>query len=74
MAALNYAIFGETTAQKKMMPIPLLNFYFVQAFLDDPIETKLNINVTMIYDYKEIQILDLAVYVENGFLKTKSFF
>ena len=30
-----------------------------------------DINVAMIYDYKEIQFLDLAVYVENGFLKTK---
>ena len=29
---------------------------------------------TMIYDYKEIQFLDLTVYVENGFLKTKIFF
>ena len=25
----------------------------------------------MVYDYKEIQFLDLTVYVENGFLKTK---
>ena len=29
-----------------------------------------NINFTMIY---EIQFLDLTVYVENGFLKTKIF-
>ena len=28
-------------------------------------------NFTMIYDYKEIQFLDLTVYVENRFLKTK---
>ena len=27
----------------------------------------------MVYDYKEIQFLDLTVYVENGFLKTKFF-
>ena len=26
-----------------------------------------NINFTMVYDYKEIQFLDLTVYVENGF-------
>ena len=32
-----------------------------------------NINFTMIYDYKEIQFLDLAVYVENGFLNTNIF-
>ena len=28
----------------------------------------------MIYDYKEIQFLDLTLYAENGFLKTKFFF
>ena len=27
----------------------------------------------MVYDYKEIQFLDLTVYVENGLLKTKFF-
>ena len=27
----------------------------------------------MIYDYKEIQFLDLTIYVENRFLKTKNF-
>ena len=27
----------------------------------------------MVYDYKEIQVSDLTVYVENGFLKTKFF-
>ena len=27
----------------------------------------------MIYDYKEIQLLDLTVYVENGFLRTNIF-
>ena len=32
-----------------------------------------NINFTMIYNYKEIQFLDLTVYVENGLLKTKIF-
>ena len=32
-----------------------------------------NINFTMIYDYKEIQFLDLTVYAANGFLKTKFF-
>ena len=32
-----------------------------------------NINFTMIYDHKEIQLLDLTVYVENVFLKTKFF-
>ena len=32
-----------------------------------------NINFTLIYDYKEIQFLDLTVYVENGFLKTEIF-
>ena len=32
-----------------------------------------NINFTMVYDYKEIQFLDLTVYVQNGFLKTKIF-
>ena len=32
-----------------------------------------NINFTMVYDHKEIQFLDLTVYVENGFLKTKIF-
>ena len=32
-----------------------------------------NINFTMIYDYREIQFLDLTAYVENGFLKTKNF-
>ena len=31
------------------------------------------INFTMVFDYKEIQFLDLTVYVENGFLKTKTF-
>ena len=29
-----------------------------------------NINFTMVYGHKEIQLLDLTVYVENGFLKT----
>ena len=33
-----------------------------------------NINFTMVYDYKEIQFLDLTVYVENSFLKTETFF
>ena len=32
-----------------------------------------NINFAMVYYYKEIQFLDLTVYVENGFLKTKIF-
>ena len=32
-----------------------------------------NINFTMIYDYKEIQFLDLTVYIEKGLLKTKIF-
>ena len=32
-----------------------------------------NINFTMIYYYKEIQFIDLTVYVENEFLKTKIF-
>ena len=27
----------------------------------------------MVYDYKEIQFLNLTVYVENGFLKTNFF-
>ena len=27
----------------------------------------------MVYGYKEIQFLDLTVYAENGFLKTKTF-
>ena len=27
----------------------------------------------MVFDYKEIQFLDLIAYVENGFLKTKIF-
>ena len=29
-----------------------------------------SVNNNMIYDYKEIQFLELTVYVENGFLKT----
>ena len=33
-----------------------------------------NINFTMVYDDKEIQFLDLTVYVENGFFKDKNFF
>ena len=32
-----------------------------------------NINFTTVYDCKEIQLLDLTVYVENSFLKTKIF-
>ena len=32
-----------------------------------------NINFTMVYDYMEIQVLDLFVYVQNGFLTTKIF-
>ena len=32
-----------------------------------------NINLTVIYYYREIQFLDLTAYVENGFLKTKIF-
>ena len=32
-----------------------------------------NINFTMVYHCKEIQVLDLTVCVENGFLKTNFF-
>ena len=32
-----------------------------------------NINFAMVYDYKEIQFLDITVYVENSFLKIKTF-
>ena len=32
-----------------------------------------NISFTMVYGCKEIQFLDLTVYVENGFSKTKIF-
>ena len=33
-----------------------------------------NINFTMVYDYMEIKVLvDLFVYVQNGFLTTKIF-
>ena len=30
-----------------------------------------NMKFAIVYDYKEIQFLDLTVYVESGFLKTK---
>ena len=49
----------------------LLNFK--QALNEHIKSIYLNINFTMVYDYKEIQFLDLTVYVENGFLKTKIF-
>ena len=43
----------------------LLNF---KQALDEHIKSIYpNINFTMVYDYKEIQFLDLTVYVENGF-------
>ena len=49
----------------------LLNF---KQALDEHIKSIYpNINLTMVYDHKEIQFLDLNVYVENGFLKTKIF-
>ena len=46
---------------------------FKQALDEHIRSTYLNINFTIIYDYKEIQSLDLTVYIENGFLKTKIF-
>ena len=49
----------------------LLNF---KQALDEHIKSIYpNINFSMVYDYTEIQFLDLTVYVENGFLKTKIF-
>ena len=46
---------------------------FKQA-LDEHIRSfYLNINFTMIYDCKEIQFLNLTVYVDNGFLMTNFF-
>ena len=49
----------------------LLNF---KQALDERIKsTYPNISFTMVYDHKKIQFLNLAVYVENGFLKTKIF-
>ena len=49
----------------------LLNF---KQALDEHIKSIYpNINFTMVYDYKEIQFLDLTVYVENGFLKPRIF-
>ena len=49
----------------------LLNF---QQALDEHIQSIYpNIDFGMVYDNKEIQFLDLTVYVENGFLKTKIF-
>ena len=54
-----------------MLQINLLNF---KQALDEHIKSIYpNINFTMVYDHKEIQFLDLTVYVENGFLKTKYF-
>ena len=32
-----------------------------------------NINFILIYDHKEIQLLDLTIYVENGLFKDKNF-
>ena len=50
----------------------LLNF---KQALDEHIKSiHPNINFTIVYDYKEIQFLDLTVYVENGFFKDKKFF
>ena len=50
----------------------LLNF---KQALDEHIRSIYpNINFTMVYDDKEIQFLDLTVYVENGFFKDKNFF
>ena len=50
----------------------LLNF---KQALDEHIKSIYpNINFTMVYDYKEIQFLDLTVYEENGFFKDKKFF
>ena len=47
---------------------------YVLTALDEHIRSIYpNINFTMIYDHKEIQFLDLTVYVENRFLKTKIF-
>ena len=49
----------------------LLNF---KQALDEHIKSIYpNINFTMVYDYKEIQFLDLTVYVQNGFSKTTIF-
>ena len=43
----------------------LLNF---KQALDEHIKSIYpNINFTMVYDCKEIQLLDFTVYVENGF-------
>ena len=58
--------------------IPLLHgienlLNFKQALHEHIKSVYPNINFTIVYGYKEIQFLDLTVYVENCFLKTKIF-